>query len=135
MRYLILTIMVVACLGCREASPPKPVIVSVEKTTILPEENKMETTPESVRFRMPIDDAFALKIPGKVVVVGKIAEGEVRRGDRLKVKNGKDEIVVEVEGLEAFGAPVSIGRTGNNIGIMLVGVTKDQIGSGATLVR
>ncbi len=92
-------------------------------------------TPASTSFRMLIDDAFALKVPGKVVVVGKIAEGEVRPGDRLKIKQGNDEIAVEVEGLEAFGSPVSVGRSGSKIGIMLVGATKDQIASGATLVR
>ena len=84
---------------------------------------------------MLIDDAFALKVPGKVVVVGKIAEGEVRPGDRLKIKQGNDEIAVEVEALEAFGSPVSVGRSGSNIGIMLVGATKEQIAPGATLVR
>ena len=80
-----------------------------------------EPSAASVSFRMPIDDAFALKVPGKVVVVGKIAEGEVRPGDRLKIKHGNEEIAVEVEALEAFGAPVSVGRTGSNIGIMLIG--------------
>ena len=91
--------------------------------------------PVSTSFRMPIDDAFALKVPGKVVVVGKIAEGEVRPGDRLKIKHGNDEIAVEVESLEAFGAPVSVGRSGSVIGIMLVGATKEQISPGATLFR
>ncbi len=91
--------------------------------------------PASTSFRMPIDDAFALKIPGNVVVVGKIAEGEVRPGDRLKIKQGNDEIAVEVEALEAFGSPVSVGRSGSNIGVMLVGASKEQIASGATLVR
>jgi selenocysteine-specific translation elongation factor len=89
----------------------------------------------SASFRMPIDDAFALKVPGKVVVVGKIEEGEVRPGDHLKIKNANDEILVEVEALEAFGAPVAIGRTGSNIGIMLIGATKEQIVAGAILSR
>ena len=92
-------------------------------------------TPASTAFRMPIDDAFALKVPGKVVVVGKVAEGEVRPGDRLKIKHGNDEIPVEVEALEASGSPVSVGRSGSNIGIMLVGASKEQVLSGATLVR
>jgi selenocysteine-specific translation elongation factor len=96
---------------------------------------RSQPAPASAPFRMPIDDAFALKVPGKVVVVGKIAEGEVRPGDHLKIKRENDEIPVEVEGLEAFGAPVSVGRTGNNIGIMLDGATKEQIVAGAILVR
>jgi selenocysteine-specific translation elongation factor len=94
-----------------------------------------QPAPASASFRMPIDDAFALKVPGKVVVVGKIAEGEVRPGDRLKIKHGDDEISVEVEALEAFGAPVSVGRAGSNIGIMLIGATKEQIVAGAILSR
>lgn len=83
---------------------------------------------------MPIDDAFALKVDGKVVVVGKIEEGEVRAGDRMKIKQ-ENVIAVQVESLEAFGSPVSVGRSGNNIGIMLMGATKEQISPGAILVR
>ncbi len=89
----------------------------------------------SPAFRMPIDDAFELKVPGKVVVVGKIAAGEVRPGDRLKIKGQNEEISVEVEALEAFGEPITVGRTGKNVGIMLIGATKEQIMQGAMLVR
>ena len=86
-------------------------------------------------FLMPIDDAFALQVQGKVVIVGKIIAGEVRPGDRLTVKLQNDEISVEVEALEAFGKPIAMGRSGENVGIMLIGVTKEQIRVGASLVR
>ncbi len=91
--------------------------------------------PTSAAFRMPIEDAFALKVPGKVVVVGKIAEGEVRPGDRLKIKAENEEISVEVEAVEAFGERIAVGSRDKHVGIMLIGATKEQIVKGAVLVR
>lgn len=86
-------------------------------------------------FRMPIDDIFALKEHGKVVVVGTIAEGEVRPRDHLIIKSKDQELKVEVEALEAFGESVPVGRQGKKIGIMLRGANKDEIPPDATVVR
>ena len=55
-------------------------------------------------FRMPVDDAFALKVPGKVVVVGVVAEGEVRPGARLVLRAAAAELPVTVEALEAYAS-------------------------------
>jgi translation elongation factor EF-Tu-like GTPase len=86
-------------------------------------------------FRLPIDDAFDFKNPGKVVVVGTIAEGEVRPGDHLKIKGHSGEISVEVEAMEAFGIPLSVGQAGKTVGIKLIGAMKEQVGKDAVLVR
>ena len=97
--------------------------------------SRQPTDLRSAAFRMPIDDAFALTVAGKVVVVGKIVEGEVRPGDRLTIKLQTGDIAVEVEALEAFGEPISVGQSGKNIGVLLVGASKQQISPGAILVR
>lgn len=86
-------------------------------------------------FRMPIDDAFALKLPGKVVVVGVIAEGEVRPGDHLTIQCPYSRINVQVEGLEAYHKPLRVAKRGDRVGLMLIGATKEQICSGAVLVK
>lgn len=84
-------------------------------------------------FRMPIDDVFALKMPGKVVVVGVVADGEVRPGDRLVLRAAAAEVPVRVEALEAYHQPIQAARCGDRVGVMLVGVDKAQVGHGAVL--
>ena len=84
-------------------------------------------------FRMPIDDAFALIAPGKVVVVGVIAEGEIRPGKSLMLHTDTAAIPVTVEALEAYHKPLSSARAGDRVGIMLVGAEKDQVTAGASL--
>jgi translation elongation factor EF-Tu-like GTPase len=92
------------------------------------------TQPTSTPLRMPIDDTFALKIKGKVVVVGRISEGKVKIGDRLVIRTKAEKLPVEVEGIELEGkAPVKKASEGDRVGILLGGVSKEQVGSGAVL--
>ena len=84
-------------------------------------------------FRMRVNDAFALKVPGKVVVVGIVADGEVRPGDRLVLRTAAAEAPVTVEALEANHKLLRAARRGDQVGIMLVGADKVQVGPGAVL--
>lgn len=61
---------------------------------------------------MPVDDAFALRVPDKVVVVGVMADGEVRSGDRLLLRTATAEWPVIVESLEAYHQPIRVARRG-----------------------
>lgn len=78
-------------------------------------------------FTMPIDDVFALKIKGKVVVVGVVSTGEIHPGDLLTIRAGDNTIPVTVEALEAFHKPLKSAKAGDRIGIMLSGVDKVQV--------
>lgn len=88
----------------------------------------------STQLRMPVDDAFGLKEPGKVVVVGVVAEGEVRPGARVILRTGATKLPVTVEALEAYHKPLRVARQGDRVGIMVVGASKDDVGAGAVLV-
>jgi selenocysteine-specific translation elongation factor len=83
---------------------------------------------------MPVDDAFALKVSGKLVVVGIVAAGEVRPGARLLLRDAGGALPVSVEALEAHDRPIQAARRGDRVGIMLVGAEKGQVGPGAVLV-
>ena len=82
-------------------------------------------------FRMSIDDAF--RLADKVVVVGVVAAGEVRPGDRLVLQTGVTERPVTVEVMESYHRPIRAARAGVRVGILLTGATKEQVGPGATL--
>jgi selenocysteine-specific elongation factor len=84
-------------------------------------------------FRMPVDDAFALKVSCKLVVVGVVAAGEVRPGARLVLRAAGAELPVTVEALEAYHRPLRVARRGDRVGVMLIGVEKEQVGPGAVL--
>jgi selenocysteine-specific translation elongation factor len=91
-------------------------------------------SPPATQFHMPIDDVFAIKSISKVVVVGIVAEGEVRPGDRLLIRSGSQERSVTVEALERIDQPLKIARKGEQVAVMLIGADKDQISAGAILV-
>jgi translation elongation factor EF-Tu-like GTPase len=88
-----------------------------------------------VSFRMPIEDAFALKERGRVVVVGIVADGEITPGARLLLRVGNNELPVTVEALEAHHQSLQVARQGDRIGILLAGVDKEQVGVGAVLLE
>jgi len=96
---------------------------------------KSPATPHEapLRFSMPIDDAFALKEKGKVVVVGVIDTGKIYPGDALLVKTEDQVIPVTVEALEAFHKPLQSANAGERVGIMLHGVDKEEVKLPATL--
>jgi elongation factor Tu len=83
---------------------------------------------------MPIDDVFALKAHGKVVVVGVIEEGAIRPGDSLTIQSGEYSIPVLVESLEAYHKPLNSAKAGDRVGILLHGIDKDKVVLPANLV-
>lgn len=88
------------------------------------------------QFRMPIDDVFKLTIPNKVVVVGVIQEGSVKPGMKLAINAGGEIIPVKVEGIEkGLSNPVNYAQAGDNVGILLAGISKEQISPGDLLLE
>lgn len=120
--------------GCAEQTPPTAPTPVSQQERLSVQNDKVKSLESPTLFRMPIDDAFALKVPGKVVVVGVVADGEVRPGARLVLRTAAAELPVTVEALEAFNKPLEAARRGERVGIMLVGATKEQVGSEAVLV-
>ena len=85
-------------------------------------------------FRMPVDDAFGLTVPNKVVVVGVVAEGELRPGIDLLLQTESHELTVTAEALEANHRRLKLARQGDRVGVMLAGAVKEQVAAGAFLV-
>jgi selenocysteine-specific translation elongation factor len=84
-------------------------------------------------FRMPVDDAFALREPNQTVVVGVVSEGEVRPGDRLVLRAGGAARPVTVEALEADHRPLRVARAGDRVAVKVVGAGKAEVPPGAVL--
>jgi elongation factor Tu len=102
--------------------------------------NALDTyIPEPVReldkpFLMPVEDVFSIEGRG-TVVTGKIERGIVKVGDEVDIVGLKDTVKTTVTGVEMFNKSLSQGQAGDNAGILLRGVKKEDITRGQVLCK
>ena len=85
-------------------------------------------------FFMSIEDKFEIAGRG-VIVTGRIETGEINVGDTVIIQNPDNNLFSVVLGVEMFRKLLDRGEAGDNVGILLRGVRKDQIASDACLVK
>lgn len=95
--------------------------------------------PEPVRdldkpFLMPVEDVFSIKGRG-TVVTGRIDQGVVNINDEIEIIGIKDTQKSVVTGVEMFRKTLDRGEAGDNAGILLRGVEKDQVERGQVLAK
>jgi elongation factor Tu len=94
--------------------------------------------PEPVRdtekpFLMPIEDVFSIEGRG-TVVTGRIERGIVNVNEEIEIVGIKEESTkTVVTGVEMFNKSLDEGRAGDNAGILLRGVKKDEVERGMVL--
>jgi len=85
-------------------------------------------------FLMPVEDVFSITGRG-TVATGRIESGIVRQGEEVElVGMGSDKKTV-VTGVEMFRKLLDEGRAGDNAGLLLRGVAKDEIERGQVLAK
>ena len=87
-------------------------------------------------FRLPIADVFTIAGRG-VVVVGQVAAGACRSGDAAVIVGADGASVVgdtTIVGIEAFRKRVDVARQGDMVGLMLRGVSREQVHAGDIVV-
>ncbi|MFO7870325.1 MAG: elongation factor Tu, partial [Kiritimatiellia bacterium] len=95
--------------------------------------------PEPVRvtdqaFLMPIEDVFSIEGRG-TVVTGRVERGVVKVGDEVEIVGLHDTQKTTATGVEMFRKLLDEGRAGDNIGVLLRGVKKDQVERGQVLAK
>ena len=81
-------------------------------------------------FLMPIEDIFSITGRG-TVVTGRVERGKVKVGDEVEIVGLSEEIrKTVVTGVEMFRKQLDEGIAGDNIGILLRGVDKDEVERG-----
>ncbi|RKY22625.1 MAG: elongation factor Tu [Planctomycetota bacterium] len=86
-------------------------------------------------FLMPVEDVFSIKGRG-TVATGRIERGIVKMGESLEVVGMKDEIgTTTCTGVEMFQKTLNEGMAGDNVGLLLRGVDKDDIERGQVLAK
>jgi len=85
-------------------------------------------------FQMPVEDVFSITGRG-TVATGRIDKGKIKVGDEVEMVGfGTDKKTV-VTGVEMFRKLLDDGQAGDNVGLLLRGVEKDQIERGMVLAK
>jgi elongation factor Tu len=86
-------------------------------------------------FLMPIEDVFTITGRG-TVVTGRVEQGVVRVGEEVEIVGIRPEIRrTVVTGVEMFRKLLDQGQAGDNIGVLLRGVRRDEVERGQVLAR
>jgi elongation factor Tu len=95
--------------------------------------------PEPVReidkpFLMPIEDIFSIEGRG-TVVTGKIERGVVKVNDEVEVVGLRPTQKTVVTGIEMFQKVLDEGRAGDNVGVLLRGLKKEDVERGQVIAK
>jgi len=86
-------------------------------------------------FLLPVEDVFSITGRG-TVASGRIDRGEVKVGDEVEIIGIKPEVQKAiVTGLEMFRKTLDYGEAGDNVGVLLRGITRDEIERGQVLAK
>jgi elongation factor Tu len=85
-------------------------------------------------FLMPIEDIFSIEGRG-TVVTGKIERGIVKVGEEVDVIGLKDLQKTTVTGIEMFNKQLNEGQAGDNAGILLRGLKKEDVHRGQVIAK
>jgi elongation factor Tu len=85
-------------------------------------------------FLMAVEDVFSIKGRG-TVVTGRIDRGTVKIGEEIEIVGIKDSRKSTVTGVEMFRKQLDQGQAGDNVGILLRGVEKDDVERGQVLAK
>lgn len=98
-----------------------------------------EKIPEPVRevdkpFLMPIEDIFSIEGRG-TVVTGRIERGIIKLNEEVEIVGIKETTKTVVTGIEMFNKALDEGRAGDNAGILLRGIKKEDVFRGQVLAK
>jgi elongation factor Tu len=85
-------------------------------------------------FLMPVEDVFAIEGRG-TVVTGRVERGIVKKMEEVEIIGFRDTVKTTVTDIEMFRKLLDEGRAGDNVGLLLRGVKKDDIERGQVLAK
>jgi elongation factor Tu len=85
-------------------------------------------------FLMPVEDVFSISGRG-TVVTGRIERGVVKVGEEIEIIGIKDTQTTTCTGVEMFRKLLDQGQAGDNVGILLRGVKREDVERGQVLAK
>ena len=109
----------------------KPILALMEAVdTFIPQPNRPKDKP----FLMPIEDVFSISGRG-TVVTGRIESGAIKTGEEMEIIGIKATQKSVCTGVEMFRKLLDSGEAGDNVGILLRGIERDQVERGQVLAK
>jgi elongation factor Tu len=85
-------------------------------------------------FLMPVEDVFSIKGRG-TVVTGRIAQGIVKVSEEVEIVGFDKNTTTTVTGVEMFRKMLDEGQAGDNVGLLLRGLKKDDVERGQVICK
>jgi elongation factor Tu len=85
-------------------------------------------------FLMPIEDVFSISGRG-TVVTGRIERGILKLGDDVDIVGFRPTKTTKVTGIEMFRKEMDEAQAGDNVGVLLRGIAKDEVERGQVLAK
>ncbi|MEK7565009.1 MAG: elongation factor Tu [Patescibacteria group bacterium] len=109
----------------------KPIVELVKAMDdFIPEPKRESDKP----FLMPIEDIFSIEGRG-TVVTGRIERGKIKINEEIEIVGLRATQKTVVTGIEMFNRSLDEGQAGDNAGILLRGVKKDDLERGQVLAK
>ena len=85
-------------------------------------------------FLMPVEDVFTITGRG-TVATGRVERGQLNLNDELEIVGIKDTQKTVATGIEMFRKLLDYAESGDNVGVLLRGINRDQIQRGKVLAK
>jgi elongation factor Tu len=85
-------------------------------------------------FLLPIEDVFSISGRG-TVVTGRVERGIIKVGEEVEIVGIKDTVKSTCTGVEMFRKLLDEGRAGENVGVLLRGIKREDIQRGQVLAK
>jgi elongation factor Tu len=113
--------------GCAECGSIYELMEAVD--SYIPEPERVIDKP----FLMPVEDVFSISGRG-TVATGRVERGIIKVGDEVEIVGIKDTEKTTVTGVEMFRKLLDQGQAGDNVGLLLRGIKRDEIERGQVIV-
>jgi elongation factor Tu len=85
-------------------------------------------------FLMPVEDVFSISGRG-TVVTGRIQRGIVKVGEEVEIVGIKETVKTTCTGVEMFRKLLDQGEAGDNVGLLLRGIKREEVERGQVLAK
>jgi elongation factor Tu len=117
--------------GKEECAKCKPILDLVNETdSYIPVPEREIDKP----YLMPVEDVFSISGRG-TVVTGRVERGIVKVGEEVEIVGIRETAKTVATGVEMFRKLLDQGQAGDNIGVLLRGVKKEEVERGQVLAK
>ena len=85
-------------------------------------------------FLMPVEDVFSISGRG-TVVTGRVERGSIKVGEEIEIVGIKETQTTTCTGVEMFRKLLDQGQAGDNVGVLLRGVKREDVERGQVLAK